>query len=127
MSPLYGLEDELGRVLLPSAVPVLNLGFVLIEQDLESRLGQVAPQGDIVPQGQWGAGVQREEGLARWDRDTAVRPPCPAPCPPTPSLSLSPLFPYSRCCALLRATSHQPARDTGAVEHRATKLSPLPA
>lgn len=51
MSPLYGLEDKLGRVLLPSAVPVLNLGFVLIEQDLESRLGQVAPQGDIVPQG----------------------------------------------------------------------------
>ena len=42
-----------------------------------------------------------------------------------------PLSPYSRCCALLAATSHQPARDTVLVPHRATNsrgtTSPLRA
>ena len=56
----------------------------------------------------------------------------PCPCTPSwapllspstrtpPSVPILPLSPYSRCCALLAATSHQPARDTVLVPHRAT-------
>ena len=93
-----------------------------------SHAGQVAAQGDSVPQGHPLAGVQRQGGWGHWDRaqqsalslhtllyHSAVS--CPR-CPP--SLPILPLSPYSRCCALLAATSHQPARDTVLVPHRAT-------
>ena len=47
---------------------------------------------------------------------------CSAPLfsPDHTPLPLSPFSPYSRFCALLIVTSHQPARDTVLVPHRAT-------
>ena len=61
-------KGELSRVLYLVLVHAGDESFFLAEPDPGSQLGQVAAQGDSVPQGHPLAGVQRQGGWGHWDR-----------------------------------------------------------